>query len=146
MDLIHGIGGACHCLCVSGLQAKATFRLFRNNEGYNQGDAVMLNAWLSRKISRNFSLSFRMELNSWQDYEGHDDTIHASRNGVPTADNDLRGGTRLDAHLGCNYLFTDGFLAGNSFGVELGMPVYQNIEGPNLETDLIVTLGWQYRF
>lgn len=129
-----------------GVQGIATFRLFRNNEGYNQGDAFMMNAWVSRKVTRNFSLSFRMELNTWQDYEGHDDIIHNSRRGVPTADNDLRGGTRVDAHVGFNYLFTEGFLKGNSFGVEAGMPIYQNLEGPNLETDIIVTVGWQYRF
>ena len=129
-----------------GLQAVGTFRVHRNHEGYNQGDSLLVNAWVSRKITKNFSTSFRLELNSWEDYEGHDDIIHNSRLMVPTADNDRRAGTRLDAHLGFNYLFTDGFLCGHSIGLEAGMPIYQNIEGPNLETDFIVTIGWQYRF
>ena len=85
-------------------------------------------------------------MNSWDDYQGHDDEIHRARLMVPTADNDRRGGTRIDAHIGFNYLFTDGFMEGHSFGIEVGMPVYQKIEGPNLETDIIATAGWQYRF
>jgi hypothetical protein len=129
-----------------GLQAIATLRLHNNNEGYNLGDSLLVNAWISRKITKNFSTSFRLELNSWEDIEGHDDAIHRLKDMVPTANNDLRGGTRVDAHLGFNYLFTEGFLAGNSFGMEAGVPVYQNLEGPNLETDLTVTIGWQYRF
>ena len=129
-----------------GLQTIATLRFFRNSEGYNQGNSLLVNAWASRKLTRNFSLSLRMEINSWEDFQGHDDTINNSQRIIPTADNDLRGGSRLDVHLGCNYLVTEGLMAGHNFGVEVGMPVYQYIDGPNLETDISVTLGWQYRF
>ena len=129
-----------------GAQAIATLRLGRNSEDYSKGDSVMLNTWLSRKITKNFSTSLRIELNSWKDYDGHDDELVGRKNMMPTADEDLRAGTRADALLGFTYLFTEGALAGNSIGLEAGMPFYQDIDGPNLETDYTVTLGWQVRF
>lgn len=129
-----------------GAQAIATLRMHRNYRGYNKGNSILMNAWVSRSITRNFATSFRLELNSWDDIEGNDDEIHPARNNTPTADNDLRGGTRVDAHIGFNYLFTEGTFKGHNFGVELGMPVYQYIEGPNLETDWTATFGWQMTF
>ena len=129
-----------------GVQAIATLRTHRNYRGYNKGNAIKFNTWISRKITKNFATSLRIELNSWDDYEGHDDGLHGRRNMMPTADNDLRGGTRADAFLGFNYLFTEGVLKNNNIGIEIGMPFYQNIEGPNLETDLILTIGWQMTF
>lgn len=129
-----------------GAQAIATFRLGRNSEEYSKGDALKINTWLSRKITENFSTSLRLELNSWVDYDGHDDELVGRRNMMPTADEDLRAVTRADALIGFTYLFTQGALAGNSIGLEVGMPFYQDIDGPNLETDYTVTLGWQVRF
>lgn len=129
-----------------GAQAIATLRMHRNYRGYNKGNSILMNAWVSRNITRNFATSFRLELNSWDDFEGNDDEIHPARNNTPTADNDLRGGTRVDAHIGCNYLFTDGVFKGHNLGLEIGMPVYQYIEGANLETDWTVTVGWQMTF
>ena len=129
-----------------GAQALLNIHLGRNSEGYSQGDSLKLNTWISRKITKNFSSSLRIELNSWKDYDGHDDELIGRQNMMPTADADLRAGTRADVHLGLTYLFTEGALCGNSIGLEAGMPFYQDIDGPNLETDYTVTLGWQVRF
>lgn len=129
-----------------GAQVIATLRMHRNYRGYNKGNSLLFNSWISRKITKNFATSLRIEVNSWDDYEGHDDQINAMRLMMPTANNDLRGGTRVDAHIGFNYLFTEGFLKGSNIGVEVGIPVYQYLEGPNLETDLVATIGWQKTF
>ena len=129
-----------------GTQLIGTLRMHRNYRGYNKGNSLLINTWIARNITKNFSTSFRLELNSWDDIEGKDDEVDPGKANTPTADNDLRGGTRVDAHIGFNYLFTDGTLKGHNFGVELGMPVYQYIEGANLETDWIATIGWQVAF
>jgi len=41
---------------------------------------------------------------------------------------------------------TRGFLKGNRFAVEAGTPVWQNLRGPQLETDWNITAGWQLAF
>ena len=63
---------------------------------------------------------------------------------LPTKDPNLRAGRRVDALVGVNYVpsgFTHLRLA-----AEVGMPAYQKLDGPQLETDLVFTLGAQYTF
>jgi len=63
---------------------------------------------------------------------------------VPTKDPNLRGGTRVDALIGINFV-TPG-LKYLRLAAEAGAPVYQDLDGPQLETDLVFTLGAQYTF
>jgi hypothetical protein len=63
---------------------------------------------------------------------------------VPTADPNLRGGTRVDALVGINFVTPD--LKSLRLAAEAGAPVYQDLDGPQLETDLVFTLGAQYTF
>ena len=63
---------------------------------------------------------------------------------IPTADASLRGGTRVDRLLGVNLHLPE--WGGNRFAVEGGMPIYQSLDGPQLETDWRLTAGWQLAF
>ena len=38
----------------------------------------------------------------------------------------------------------DFFLAGQRLGVEIGIPVYQDLDGPQLERDWTFRAGWQW--
>ncbi|MCE2421999.1 MAG: hypothetical protein J4G03_01570 [Gemmatimonadetes bacterium] len=40
-------------------------------------------------------------------------------------------------------MFTDGALRGHRIAAEWHVPVYQNLNGPQLETDWVLTIGWQ---
>ncbi|NQZ58305.1 MAG: transporter [Lentisphaeraceae bacterium] len=129
-----------------GLQAIANINLGRNSQAYSKGDSVNLNSWLSRKITTSFAVSTRLEVQSWKDYDGHDDDLEAMKMMNPVADSELRSGTRADVYLGLTYLFTEGALKNQNFSIEVGTPVFQNIDGPNLETDYKLIAGWQFRF
>ena len=63
---------------------------------------------------------------------------------VPTKNPDLRGGTRIDALIGINYVAHS--LNDLRLAFEIGAPVYQDLNGPQLEADLLFTLGTQYTF
>jgi len=63
---------------------------------------------------------------------------------VPTADASLRSGSRVDALLGLNIQLTEGFTKGHRLAIEGGLPIYQHLDGPQLETDWLITAGWQY--
>jgi len=65
---------------------------------------------------------------------------------VPTLRPEIRGGNRVDVPLGLNYYIPTGALAGHRIAVEMSLPVFQNLSGPQLETDWILTLGWQKSF
>jgi len=65
---------------------------------------------------------------------------------APTVREELRGGTRVGIPLGLNLYFPSGALKGHRIAAEWHIPVYQTLNGPQLETDWVLTLGWQKSF
>ena len=63
---------------------------------------------------------------------------------VPSADPNLRGGKRAELRLGFSFYVPDGDLARNLFAVELIAPTYQSLQGPQLQVDWGLNVGWQY--
>jgi hypothetical protein len=91
------------------------------------------------------STSIRFNYEWWDNIDGSDPDLGAAPFVVPTADPDLRGGQRLDMLFGIN-IEPKGVLKGHRFAIESGLPVYQDLDGPQLETDWIFTAGWQLSF
>lgn len=132
-----------------GLQTVETFRLGTNDEGYSLGDRFMATAWVARKWTDFVSTSVRAEGLAWGNIDGADSHLNPAM--TPTADPGRRGGERIDILLGVNFYVPSGattssWLAGQRLALEFGFPVYQRLEGPQLETDWRVLLGWQWAF
>ena len=67
----------------------------------------------------------------------------------PTMDPNLQGGTRANLAAGVNFVVPDrfgGILEGQRLAVEFQMPVYQNLDGPQMALDWTIVAGWQYAF
>jgi len=126
-----------------GAQGLYTFRTGENDNGYTLGNRLNVSAWLAKMVSHSFSLSARLNAQDWKNIDGADTTL-AVMPTVPTKNPELRGGSRVDALLGINYVAHS--LNYMRFAFEVGKPVYQDLNGPQLETDLIFTLGTQYTF
>lgn len=127
-----------------GAQALATIRLGENDNDYTLGDKLEVGGWLQRKWSDSFSTSVRLNAQSWGDIDGADPDLNPMM--VATADPDLRAGSRADVLLGFNYYARSGGFKGHRIAFEVGKPVYQKLDGPQLETDLTLMAGWQYAF
>jgi len=127
-----------------GTQALATIRLGENDNDYTLGNMVEVSGWLQRKWSSSFSTSVRLNVKSWSDIDGADPDLNPAM--IATADPELRAGKRADLLLGAIYHPHHGSLKGHRLALEVGKPVYQKLDGPQLETDLILTAGWQYAF
>ena len=65
---------------------------------------------------------------------------------VPTADPDLRGGERLDLGVGANLYVPEGAMEGFRLAAEVLFPLHQDLDGPQLETDLTLVVGAQMTF
>jgi hypothetical protein len=128
-----------------GLQGIVTVRTGENDRGWRMGDRVDGTGWAALRLSDRVSLSGRVAVASWGDFEGEDPAF-GDPSMVPTVRTDLRRGTRVDVPLGLNYYVPRGFLAGHRLAVEWSIPVYQDLDGPQLETDWVLTLGWQKSF
>ncbi len=129
-----------------GVQAIGTLRTGKNSNDFSKGDAYTVNVHGAYEIMPNWlSSSVRLSWNHWEAYDGADPAIGTTMNQmriVQTAFPSLLGGQRLDILFGVNALFPDFMGLENRLAVEGGLPVYQYLDG-QLETDSIVTFGWQ---
>lgn len=126
-----------------GAQLLGAVRLGDNDEGYSLGDEITGNIWGALKLSDAVSTSLRLSAKSWGDIDGRDRRIMGP---VPTADPALQRGDRIDLFYGLNFLMPDGPLHGHRFAVEAGTPLYQDLDGPRLGMNWMITAGWQKAF
>lgn len=126
-----------------GLQYSATLRIDENDQGYSLGDEHRGTGWLSYRWQDAVSTSLRLTARTLGDIDGQDPMIVAP---VQTADPDNYGGDRVDAGLGLNVVAQSGAFQGHRLAAEFSVPLYQHLNGPQLETNWSLTLGWQYAF
>lgn len=141
-DLIAGIGHTFNRGQGSfGVQARALVPIGDNDDGYTIGSRLTLTGWYAHRLSHDLSVSIRGLYEFRDNYSGDDPRYTMARNIdlVPTVDSDLRGGERLDLSVGLNWVLPKG----HRLALEYQRPVWQKLDGPQLETDEVVTLGWQ---
>ncbi|GAA6211174.1 transporter [Hyphomicrobiales bacterium 4NK60-0047b] len=126
-----------------GAQYKARFHLGDNDEGYSFGDKHELTGWVAYQWAPWISTSLRLTGITQAEIDGIDPNIVAP---VQTANPDNFGGDRLDLALGVNMMVQSGRFEGHRFALEFGAPIYQDLNGVQLETDYTLTVGWQKAF
>jgi len=127
-----------------GLQARGVIRTGENDNEYTLGNRFLGTAWMQYRVFDQLSASVRIEGQRWGNVDGADPLLNPGM--IYTADPDLRAGTRIDLPLGFNWYFIDGLLNDHRLAVEFNIPVYQDLDGPQLETDWVLTVGWQKAF
>jgi hypothetical protein len=130
-----------------GGQATFTGQLGRNEEGYTRGNNFKLTTFLQRAFGPATGF-LHMTFNDTGKIRGFDPQI-AKINlpmfdggaSMPDADPNNYGGQRLDLQIG--FAYEKGPF---SFGVEGGVPVYQYLNGLQLETTWMLNSGFQAMF
>lgn len=126
-----------------GAQARGVIRISDNSEGYSLGNEAAVTGWVSYQPQPAISLSGRIEAKTLGDIDGIDPQILGP---VQTADPDNYGGETISLFAGLNYVVQRGALRGHRLAIEAGVPVFRDLNGPQMETDWTVTAGWQYAF
>ncbi len=135
-----------------GVQAAGVIRTQSNWHGYRLGHRFDLNTWASwapcEWVAFNGGLSYH-----WEDeLSGNQSDLllrppfAPARLTVPTAFGANFGGQRIEALVGVNFQVPDGPLGGHRLGFDVRLPLWQDVNGYRLGTDLTVTGGWQYTF
>lgn len=127
-----------------GAQALGRIRVGENSRNYKLGNAYQLGGWVHYKLRDWIGPSLRLEWRQWADIRGIDHALDPMHN--PAFDPDLQSGRRLDLLGGINLYASRGLLKGFRLSAEAGVPVYQHIDGPNLELDWMVNVGVSYVF
>ncbi len=127
-----------------GAQYKAEIRLEdENNQGYSWGDKHGLNLWGGYQWTKNVGTSLRVSAMTQDEIDGIDPNIVLP---VQTADPENYGGEIVEASVGLNLKGTEGWTSGHEIGFEVGLPLYQDLNGPQMERDYQFTLGWKTSF
>lgn len=126
-----------------GAQASAIIRLDDNDEGYAFGDVAEITSWVAYEPKPWLSFSGRLKASTTGKIEGDDAAVRAP---VQTANPDNHGGETVEALFGVNLAGSTGWTKGQRLALEIGLPLYRDLNGPQLETDMTVTLGWQKAF
>lgn len=113
-----------------------------NDEDYSLGNEHRITAWGSYLWKPAISTSARIAGQTIDDIDGQDSNIIGP---VQTADPNNQGGERADLLLGVN-MAGQSNLKGHRIALEFGAPIYQHLNGPQLETDWILTTGYQLAF
>lgn len=141
-DLMPGITYLGQADAVSwGGQAMATIRTGTNDRDYTLGNRYEGTFWGGYRFNDKFSGSLRLKATDTQNIEGADPAPSVNPLAVPTARTDLRGGTQVDIGVGFNVSVPRS--RGLRFAVEALLPIYRDLDGPQLETDLTLVFGVQ---
>lgn len=127
-----------------GAEFDPTFRLGNNSNHYRLGNRYRLSGWGALKLTPSLSLSGRVDAESWRNIHGADPVLDPADE--PTKDVSVQGGRRVDLMLGLNAYFASGGFKGLRLAIEAGAPVYQSLNGPQLQTTWLARVGLQWAF
>ena len=155
-----------------GTQVASVIRLGENGEGYSLGNRFQATTWYSRKLNDMLSVSARIEGATWGNIDGQDAAMIETMSMSPNARADLRGGERVDILFGLNiFLDTDRwdkwdrlFIDKDNgqllqakpqensmdketrLAIEIGFPVHQDLDGPQMESAWRLMVGMHVSF
>ncbi len=121
-----------------GGQATYIFRVGENDNDYTLGDQFEVTAWGTYSVNPELTLSSRLNILDWGKIEGQDPNINSMMS--PASDPNASGGTRVDLLFGLGGHISKYHM----LSAEIGFPVYQDLNGPQLETDMLYGLSYQY--
>jgi hypothetical protein len=135
-----------------GAQANGTIRLeFENDNGYRLGNKFELVNWIAYNLTEWVGLNGGLSYEYTGKLKGSQEGVGTTGpmtipNSVSSAYNDNYGGESIDVLLGINLVKPGGFLQGHRFSLNVRLPLWQDLNGYQLETDSTITVGWSKAF
>jgi hypothetical protein len=129
-----------------GANVEGSLPMGTNAHGYAWGPQIKSSAWLSYKCLPWAAASVRMEAAVSGRMTGYDPQIAPLMLNDPCADAMHTGGQRAQLYLGLNFSKLGAWLPGATVQVEVGLPVYQNLNGPQMRLQNTVQAGCMYAF
>jgi hypothetical protein len=128
-----------------GAQYAAVVRLEdEGDSGFRFGDVHQVTAWTAYRVCEWASVSGRINYRHEGKMQGHYDGAH--NHSTPPDLQQNYGGDWLDLGIGLNLWAPKGPLKGQRLSIEALWPVYQDLNGIQLEKDFTLYAGWQWSF
>ncbi|NQY33280.1 MAG: transporter [Coraliomargarita sp.] len=131
-----------------GAQASGIVRLEDENDNdYRLGHVFEMTGWIGRTVTDWVSINGGLSYEYTGELDGDQKDVNqmapGMRRSVTTAFEDNYGGERVDLIGGLNVIIPKGWLKGHRIAADVRVPVWQDLNGYQLETDYVLTLGWQ---
>ncbi len=127
-----------------GSQASFTPRFGKNDNGYRLGNEARLNSWVSTPLSDFINASLRIDARNWGNVKGRDTMVSTAM--MPGGTPSQNGGTRVDALIGFDLYQQISDLGTHKLALEYGIPIYENLDGPQMSTDQIVNVTYKLNY
>ncbi|MEQ8560121.1 MAG: transporter, partial [Cytophagales bacterium] len=126
-----------------GIQPMAIVRTSKNTENYRLGDQLNLNTWMSYDIFQWMSLSGRVLGTKSGEILGSDKELMIMM--APPANNENSGKSQVKSYLGCNFSFGEkAYWRNFKIGLEYGLPLYQEVNGIQMNEKASFIAGMRY--
>ncbi|MGB0495038.1 MAG: transporter [Kangiellaceae bacterium] len=126
-----------------GTQINAVIRLDNNDEGYRLGNRLELQTWISNQWQSWVSGSIKLKAYSLGQIRGRDEVITG---GMPLFYAGNSGRDQVEFSVGINLLGENEIFKGHRLAIEAAKPIYQKVNGLQMENNWNVTFGWQKAF
>ncbi len=147
-DLVPSLnyGSRRHNLRWGGL-LRAVLRLGENDRGYSLGNRVSLTAFAQTQTLVWLAPTVRLNSQWWGKVDGRDEYfLGAQFLPAPVADPDKFGGTKVEATIGATLTYPGNLLERHSLEIRGGLPVYQNLTGPQPKAVRRFDSRWNWSF
>lgn len=126
-----------------GVQEINTIRTGENSQGYRFGNTFELNTWSAFRASNNLSFSIRVNGKIEEHINGMDERLNPMM--VTTANTKNYGSMKVRSYLGVNFSFNESSQLHNlKLGLEGGLPLYQKVNGTQMNEKELLNLGIRY--
>ena len=119
-----------------GFQLNATKRFDYNSEDWKYGDRREASAWVAKPISKSLSFSFGLDIEHQDNIKGKS----SNRNNMtPTWNEYFHSHLRVSSNVGLNFKIPN---SKTRIGIQCGVPIYEDVDGPQMDPDFKCNLGF----
>lgn len=129
-----------------GVQPTAVLRLGSNTLGYRLGNRFQVNTWSAWQCLPWLSSSLRIQWQYWGNVDGADQRLSQEAHMNPVADPQRQSGQRVNLLWGASIRGQGHDWQAHRWGLEVGLPVFQSLAGPQLGESWQGHLGWEWQF
>jgi hypothetical protein len=127
-----------------GFNAGSNIKLGTNSEGYAFGNTYFAAAGAGYSWKQWINNSIRIEAVKTNQIRGYDKDVAVLMNNDPNSNSLHYGGNWLNLYLGMDLFTKLGSAHDNRFRIEYGIPIWQNINGPQLSILSFLSIGWYH--
>ena len=113
-----------------------------NDDGWFRSNSMRVDLWAGTELADDLTGTLRVQADWWGDLHNFDPELDRTQS--PAEDSLRFGGSRVNLYGGLSWDLDDERT--NQIALEVGAPVEEWLDGPQLSQELSLLLGWRANF